>query len=449
MSATTTNSPPAKGEYPEGGRGFLPPKLRFPEFRGAGDWATERLGTVATICTAKVGNNVCVPMSITSGVGLVSQEEKFGRVIAGDSYKNYLLLKPNEFAYNKSATKEYPEGFLTLYSGSELAAVPNSIFTCFRINGDSPDVRFLNYQFSDNLHGRWLRKFIQVGARANGSLSINDRDLMALPVPVPTGSTSVAEQQKIADCLSSLDELIAAQARKVEVLKTHKKGLMQQIFPREGENKPRFRFPEFQNDSDWEEKRVDELGDVLAGKALAATAPGPLRPYLRTKNVLDGEINLSDVLTMPMTDAEFSRFEVLNGDVLLNEGQTLELVGRASIYRGEFEGRCAMQNQLIRFRAFPSTCREFAAQTFRKCQKDGTFARIATQTTSVAHLGSSRFSALTLLWPPSLHEQQHIASCLSSVDVLITTEIQELDTLKTHKKGLMQQLFPAMDEMRA
>ena len=147
----------------------LVPKLRFPAFESAGDWTTEKLGTVATISTEKVGNNVCVPMSITSGVGLVSQQDKFGRVIAGDSYKNYLLLKPNDFAYNKSATKEYPEGFLTLYAGTELAAVPNSIFTCFRINGESPDVRFLNHQFSDNLHGRWLRKFIQVGARAHGS----------------------------------------------------------------------------------------------------------------------------------------------------------------------------------------------------------------------------------------------------------------------------------------
>jgi type I restriction enzyme S subunit len=256
------------------------------------------------------------------------------------------------------------------------------------------------------------------------------------------------EQQKIADCLSSLDDLITAQTQKLDTLKTHKKGLMQQLFPREGETQPRLRFPEFQNAGEWEMKRVDEQGSVLAGKALAVDAPGPQRPYLRTKNVLDGAIDLSDVLTMPMTDAEFTRFEILDGDVLLNEGQSLELVGRASIYRGEFGQRCAMQNALLRFRAFPSTSAEFAAQYFRQCQKNGTFANVATKTTSVAHLGSSRFSALELAWPTPA-EQQRIASCLSSLDALITAETQKHEALKTHKKGLMQQLFPSPEEVEA
>lgn len=219
------------------GRPALMPKLRFPEFQSAGDWTTETLGSVAKVSDEKVGDNTCIPMSITSGVGLVSQMEKFGRIIAGSSYANYLLLKKNDFAYNKSATKEYPEGFIALYSGGELAAVPNSIFTCFRIAGESPIPQYLNYLFLSNLHGQWLRKFIEVGARAHGSLSIDEDDLLALPVPLPSGRASVREQQKIADCLTSVDELIAAQIRKVDALTTHKKGLMQLLFPRPEEVK--------------------------------------------------------------------------------------------------------------------------------------------------------------------------------------------------------------------
>ena len=103
----------------------LVPKLRFPEFREAGEWTTITLGSAARISSEKVGEHKCIPMSITSGVGLVSQMEKFGRIIAGSSYANYLLLKRDDFAYNKSSTKEFPEGFIALYAGESLAAVPN------------------------------------------------------------------------------------------------------------------------------------------------------------------------------------------------------------------------------------------------------------------------------------------------------------------------------------
>lgn len=107
-----------------------------------------------------------------------------------------------------------------------------------------------------------------------------------------------------------------------------------------------------------------------------------------------------------------------------------------------------MQNQLLRFRSFPSTCPEFAAQAFRKYQRDGTFAGIATKTTSVAHLGSSRFSALELAWPGTLLEQQRIASYLDNFDALITAVTQKIETLETHKKGLLQQLFPVLDKVQ-
>src|SRR5204862_155628 len=65
--------------------------------------------------------------------------------------------------------------------------------------------------------------------------------------------------QKIADCLKSLDEMITAQGRKVKTLKAHKKGLMRQLFPREGETFPRLRFPEFRAGPVWELKKLGAL----------------------------------------------------------------------------------------------------------------------------------------------------------------------------------------------
>lgn len=191
----------------------------------------------------------------------------------------------------------------------------------------------------------------------------------------------------------------------------------------------------------WQQRRVSEMGDVFAGKALNAKGAGPMRPYLRTKNVFDGRIDIRDVLRMPMTEAEFNRFRILRGDVLLNEGQSLELVGRCSLYNNEFNFPCAMQNQLLRFRAHAKTSPEYSAHLFRYCQQTGKFAAIATQTTSVAHLGSSRFSNLQLIWPTLLSEQRQIAEVLTNIDELISVFERSIVKKQAIKQGMMQQLL--------
>lgn len=419
----------------------LVPKLRFPEFRGGSKWPQHELGGIAVILKGKgIAKADLDPNGPQACIRYGELYTRYGETIreaisrTNVPASELFLSRPDDVIIPSSGETKIDIAKASCVLAGNIALGGDLNVIRSKLNGT-----FLSYY----LNGP---KRLDIAKVAQGDTVVHlyPHQLEKLHIAVP----SPAEQKKIAECLSSVDELMAAQARKVDALKTHKKGLMQQLFPRESETQPRLRFPEFQNAGKWEQKRVDAQGDVLAGKALAVNAPGPLRPYLRTKNVLDGTIDLSDVLRMPMTDAEFSRFEILDGDVLLNEGQSLGLVGRTSIYRGQFGGRCAMQNQLLRFRAYPTTCPEFAAQAFRQCQKDGTFAGIATQTTSVAHLGSSRFSALALAWPPSLAEQQRIASCLSSLDARITAETQKLEALKTHKKGLMQQIFPSQEEVQ-
>lgn len=191
----------------------------------------------------------------------------------------------------------------------------------------------------------------------------------------------------------------------------------------------------------WEVRAVRELGDVIAGKALAATAPGQMRPYLRTKNVFDGQIVIDDVLEMPMTDEQFETFRILKGDVLLNEGQSLELVGRCSIYAEEYPNPCAIQNALLRFRAKPGVSALFASYVFRNCQQTGHFAKIALKTTSVAHLGVSRFADLQLAWPKEEVEQQGIATALADVDALIAGLERLIAKKRDIKQAAMQQLL--------
>jgi type I restriction enzyme S subunit len=418
------------------GAAFVPER-RFPEFQDAGAWEKVSLGSVASISTKKVGDKTCVPMSITSGVGLVSQMEKFGRIIAGDSYKNYLLLQNNEFAYNKSATKEYPEGFIALYTGEKLAAVPNSIFTCFRIKGEAASPKYLNYLFLGNLHGRWMRKFIEVGARAHGSLSINNSDLLALPVPVPAGPTSLKEQQKIADCLESADALIEAQGRKVEALKAHKKGLMQQLFPQEGETQPRLRFPEFEGAGEWDPRTVGSVCTSFSGGTPSTSNPdfyGGDIPFIRSAEI--GKESTELFLTLAGLENSAAKM-VKKGDVLV----ALYGANSGDVAIAKIAG--AINQAILCLR--PSGSGAFLSQ-FLTCRKDWIIKKYLQG--GQGNLSGEIVKSVALVFP-SPKEQQRIADCLTSLDNLITTETRKLDTLKTHKKGLMQQIFPLVGEAGA
>lgn len=427
-----------------GDKQALVPQLRFPEFRDAGGWSTEKLGAVTSLSTEKVGDKLCIPMSITSGIGLVSQEEKFGRIIAGDSYKNYLLLKPNDFAYNKSATKEYPEGFLTLYSGTELAAVPNSIFTCFRINGYSLEPRFLNYLFLGNLHGRWLRKFIQVGARAHGSLSINNSDLMALPIPLPIGKSSVSEQQKIADCLSSLDNLIATQAEKIDALKTHKKGLMQQLFPREGGAAPRLRFLEFRNAGKWESHKLEDLAKRGSGHTPNKKHPDYYNGGIKWVSLADSDKFDSGYIYQ--TKHEISEEGLKNSSAVLHPPETVVLsrdagVGKSAVLFSSM----AVSQHFIAWRCDNTKLSNWFLYYLLQKKKPA-FESIAVGNT-IKTIGLSYFKEMVVVVPKP-KEQQKIADSLSSLDTLITAQMEKLDALKIHKKGLMQQIFPCLEGLK-
>lgn len=229
----------------------LTPKLRFPEFKDCGEWTILELSKLAKLITEKAGNNNYTPMSVTSGKGLVPQKEKFGREIAGGQFRNYYVIKKWNFAYNKSATNLYPEGFITLLKDYDIAAVPNSIFTCFQVNEKIIYPLYLDFLFQNNYHGKWLRKFIEIGARAHGSLSIDSKILFKLPIVFP----SLPEQQKIADCLTSIDEVINATNDKLDALKSYKQGLMQKLFPTKGKSLPELRFPEFKDCGEWETKK--------------------------------------------------------------------------------------------------------------------------------------------------------------------------------------------------
>lgn len=424
----------------------LAPRLRFPEFRD--EWYSQALGAIASIIKEKAGNKKCTLMSIMTGVGLISQIDKFGKEIAGNQYKNYIILRNNDFAYNKSATKDYPQGFIALYTGSEIAAVPNSIFTCFKVQQKIIVPAYLNYLFLGNFHGKWLQRYITVGARAHGSLSIDDDDLLSLPIPYPKGVSSLGEQQKIADCLSTLDERIAAETNKFDRLKDHKKGLLKQLFPAEGETLPQLRFPEFGNSGKWQKIALSDICDIITGYTFPECLQGKIHglyPFCKVSDISKAVSEHGGLLDRALNYVGDDELSILKAKplpvgttVFAKIGEALRL-NRRAITTVE----CLIDNNAVGIKAKSKKSTDYFLYTLSQLIDLSEYCGGA-----VPSVNKTVLENISVVIPTS-YEQQRIADCLSSLDELIASQTQKIDLLKDHKKGLMQQLFPRIDEVLA
>ena len=164
-----------------------------------------------------------------------------------------------------------------------------------------------------------------------------------------------------------------------------------------------------------------------------------MRPYLRVANVLEARIDTSDLMAMNFTDVEFERYQLLRGDILLNEGQSLELVGRPALYKDEAPGTC-FQNTLVRFRATEAVVPEYALAVFRAYLHQGRFQRIARWTTNIAHLGAGRFAALEFPLPPRA-EQLRIVAELGRLESLIDALNKEVSRSLRRADRLRQSIL--------
>jgi type I restriction enzyme S subunit len=260
--------------------------------------------------------------------------------------------------------------------------------------------------------------------------SILEKFVLALPRAIP-------EQQKIAECLSSVDELIAAQARKLDALKTHKKGLMQQLFPREGETQPRLRFPEFQNAGEWEEKKLGNVCEIQRGKFSHRPRNDPKffggqYPFIQTGDVVKsggGAVIASQSLNEEgLAVSKLFKPTIVLITIAANIGDT-GLLQTEGCFTDSVVGLIPKKEVIPIF-----------LELIMRGQKEN-LNKVAT-TGAQKNINNEILREVSVLLPP-VPEQQRIAECLTSLDDLIAAQTQTLEALKTHKQGLMQQLFPS------
>ena len=232
------------------------------------------------------------------------------------------------------------------------------------------------------------------------------------------------QQRRIAEILWAADEAVQAQSTLEQSAVTLRMTLLRETF---------------KDRRDYPTCRVAEAGDVQLGQQRHPkfqTGEGS-RPYLRVANVMDDYFNCTDVLSMDFAEGELAKFALEPGDILLNEGQSLELVGRCAMYDGAIRG-CCFQKTLLRFRSLEEVNGEWALGYFQFCQHFGVFSSISSQTTSVAHLTAVRFKALQFPRPP-LSVQEEFSVQYRSIRKNLKELRRHGDNLKAVQTGLLNE----------
>ena len=412
------------------------PKLRFAEFVDEPPWECPPLKKLAKRITQRNTHGADLRALTNSAEhGVIDQREYFDRDIATNT-GSYYIVETGDYVYNPRSSSAAPVGPIS--KNQIRTGVMSPIYTVLRFRSHANDF-FAHYFRSSHWHG-YLRRVSNSGARHDRMAVTND-DIMQMPIPTP----SPGEQQRVADCLGSLDDLIAAEDRKLEALTQHKQGLMQQLFPQPGETVPRLRFPEFRNTTDWKTKILGTQGRFLSSLTSKAakdfdTGDAAFIPYM---NVFSNAFtNTTDLRSVSVADDE-SQSAVVKGDVFFTvSSETPEEAGMSSVLL-EGIGNCYLNSfcALFRFDEGRSPDPVFLGYLLRSAPAREHLSRGAQGATRY-NISRATFRSLPILIP-SGPEQKKIADCLGPLDDLIAAEGRNLDSLRQHKRGLLQQLFPS------
>ena len=412
----------------------LLPKLRFPQFRGCEEWQLAPLNQLATRTKQKNRDEKITRVLTNSAeFGVLDQRDFFDKDIATQgNLESYFVVEQGSYVYNPRISVTAPVGPIS--KNKIGTGVMSPLYTVFKFKDQNNE--FYEQYFKTAGWHAYMRQASSTGAR-HDRMAISSDDFMAMPLPVSTPT----EQQKIADCLSSLDELIAAQARKVDALKIHKKGLMQRLFPREGETQPRLRFPEFRDAGGWEDQSIGNIGKVVTGSTPSTAQPafyGGGIPFVSPADISD--MRFVDQTKTTLTQEGYAQTRPIRA------GSVLFVCIGSTIGKVAQNIRDCATNQQINA-IIPNSKHSEGFVYFALSLASERIALLAGRQ-AVPIINKSLFSSVRIL-VPKLPEQHRIASFLSSIETLITDENQSLEVLKAHKKGLMQQIFPSLENVSA
>ena len=421
------------------------PRLRFPEFQDAPDWKTGRCRDIAKVLPGygfpdKFQGNKKGQYPFYKVSDISHTIEKGQRYIS--EANNYIDSDVLDTIRGKSV----PAGTIIFAKIGEAIRSNRRVITTKPavIDNNTAGVKALKAKsFDEFLFYLWSN--VSLIDHAGGVVpAVSKSALESVPLCYPSDP---AEQQRIADCLGSLDDLIAADGRKLETLQQHKQGLMQELFPLPGETRPRLRFPEFEDAPDWEEVTLGTLLDRPPDYGVNAAAvpfSESLPTYIRITDINDDGQFASRARVSVDIDATDEQY-LEDGDIVL--ARTGASVGKSYRYREE-DGRLVYAGFLIRVRPSPERLLSQFLAAYLSTWSYWDWVRLTSERSGQPGVNATEYASIPLPLPPdrrTLAEQQRIATCLSSLEDVLAAQARKIDALKQQKQGLLQQLFPSLE----
>jgi len=373
----------------------LVPKLRFPEFKDSGEWEVKEIHKLSEIIKGQQLNKLELSETgtypcLNGGINPSGYAEKYN----SDSDTITISEGGNSCGYVNYMTSKF-------WLGGH----------CYKLLPKQGVNKLFYYHLLKHNESRIMK--LRVGS---GLPNIQQKSLREFKVQY---ISNPQEQQKIADCLSSLDELITAESKKLEVLKEHKKGLLQQLFPQEGETVPKLRFPEFVNSGEWEVKEIHKLSEIIKGQQLNKLELSETGTY----PCLNGGINPSGYAEKYNSDSD---------TITISEG------GNSCGYVNYMTSKFWLGGHCYKLLPKQGVNKLFYYHLLKHNESRIMKLRVGSGLPNIQQKSLREFKVQYISNP---QEQQKIADCLSSLDELITAQSQKIEVLKQHKKGLLQGLF--------
>jgi len=410
------------------------PKLRFPEFRQNGKWCFVFANSIFKQVNDKNDLSGLPILAITQEYGAIPRDLiDYNVSVTEKSIQSYKMVDVGDFIISLRSFQGGIE--YSTYKG-----ICSPAYVILR-NSIKINEQFYKYYFKTAPFIRDLTKNLE-GLRDGKMISYKQFSEVLLPKP------HLDEQKKISDFLASIDNLILEQNKKLEHLKDYKKGLMQNLFPKEDELAPKIRFPKFNNTEKWTQgelgKSALKIGSGITPKGGEKNYKSFGKPFIRSQNIGWGYLILDDVVYIDdMTHDSFSSTEIKENDVLLNI--TGASIGRSSLADKQIVGGNVNQHVcIIRVNVkqlHPSFLNQFILSSNGQKQ-------IASFQAGGNREGLNfgQIRSFLIPTPPTIEEQIEIANCLNSIDTLIILQTNKIDTLKIYKNGLTQQMFVNLNE---